>query len=203
MSKLKINTFYIIFGGIVLILIFFIGFVFLNFEFSEARNIFELTSYIVILFGVPIGLLQFYRAKRKEERDREYGTYNALDAEYRDFQKLCFHYPYLDIFDIPDRKPQELNERQKKEELIAYTLLYKIFERAYLMYQDQSSEIRKKQWVGWNAYIRDYLQRPNFQKHLTNLIGQYDEDFDRYIVKNLKELNVKFELGDWAKYLEE
>lgn len=100
-------------------------------------------SKIVIILGFPIAFFQYMRTKRKEKRDREYGTYNALDEKYLEFQKLCLEHPYLNIFDVPDEKPTELDNKKQKEELILFTMLFSIFERAYLLYFDQYSDIKK------------------------------------------------------------
>ncbi|MBN2152677.1 MAG: hypothetical protein JW839_14595 [Candidatus Lokiarchaeota archaeon] len=170
---------------------------------EETRNMLETTSYVVIIFSIPVGLLEYYNNNKRERRDREYGTYDALNQKYADFQMFCFEHPYLDIFDVKDEHPKELDETQQKEEMIAFIMLYKIFERAFLMYRDQSSEIKKKQWKGWDAYIRDYLARPNFQRHLNKIIGQYDVDFDKYILGIVRGLGIPFVLEDWQAYLEE
>jgi hypothetical protein len=80
-------------------------------------------AHFVVLVGVPTGLLQFFLKVRKEQRDREYGTYNALDEKYVEFQRLCLDHPRLDVFDVPDAQPIDLNPEEKKKELIAFTLL--------------------------------------------------------------------------------
>src|SRR5688500_710029 len=82
---------------------------------------------LIVLIGVPTGLLQFYLKTRKERHDREYGTYNALDEKYLEFQRLCLDKPRLDVFDIPDPTPVDLTSEEKKQELVAFTLLFSIF----------------------------------------------------------------------------
>jgi hypothetical protein len=103
----------------------------------------DAASKIIVILGLPLAYFQYKRTKRKEKRDREYGTYNALDEKYLEFQKLCLEHPYLNIFDIPDKAPEELNEKHEKEELILFTMLFSIFERAYLLYSDQDSTLKK------------------------------------------------------------
>ncbi len=170
---------------------------------DEIGKLLETISYTVVIFSIPVGLLEYYNNNKKERRDREYGTYDALDQKYADFQMFCFEHPYLDIFDIRDEHPKELDESQQKEEMIAFIMLYKIFERAFLMYREQNTDIKKKQWIGWDAYIQDYLDRPNFQKYLNKMIGQYDSDFDKYILGIIHGKKIPFVLQDWQKYLEE
>lgn len=143
-------------------------------------------SKIIVILGLPIAYFQYKRTKRKEKKDREYGTYNALDEKYLEFQKLCLDHPYLNIFDIPDYVPEELNEKQKKEELILFTMLFSIFERAYLLYSDQYSEIKKKQWLGWDSYIESYCKRENFLSAWEISGSTFDTDFEIYMKKNVE-----------------
>ena len=147
----------------------------------------DLLTKIVVLLGSPLAYVQYLRTKRKEKRDREYGTYNALDEKYLEFQKLCLDHPYLNIFDIEDGEPKELNDKQRKEELILLTMLFSIFERAYLLYSDQNSAIKKKQWIGWDSYIKSYCQRDNFLRAWRISGTTFDTDFEKYMEECIKE----------------
>jgi hypothetical protein len=122
-----------------------------------------------------------WRSVRREQLDREYGTYNALDDKYHDFLNLCLQRPRLDIFDIQDAKPLPLSDEEKKEELIIFTILISIFERAYLMYFRQSSKLRRRQWSGWEDYIRDYAKRKNFQEAFRISGITFDTDFQVFM----------------------
>lgn len=138
----------------------------------------EVLTRLVVLLGIPTGLYQYWRKIRYERRDRDYGTYNALDEKYIDFQRLCLDHPELDVFDIPDATtPAELSKEHKKQELIAFTLLFSIFERAFLMYRDRSRRVRAKQWTGWEAYLLSYCKRPNFRGAWDISGHTFDDDF--------------------------
>lgn len=126
-----------------------------------------------------------------EERKRA-EAYDALDEKYIDFQRLCLQYPYLDIFDIRDTTSLPIDEGQvkiaAKQELIAFTLLFSIFERAYVMYQDTDEKTRTRQWAGWEEYIRMYCERPNFRA-AWEISGQtFDTNFQDYMQKTLAEV---------------
>lgn len=149
----------------------------------------EIAGRIVVLLGFPLAYVQYLRTKRKEKRDREYGTYNALDEKYLEFQKLCLDHPYLNIFDIPDKVPQKLDEKQQKEELILLTMLISIFERAYLLYSDQNSVIKKKQWVGWDSYIKSYCKRENFLQAWKISGNTFDTDFEKFMEECIKNID--------------
>jgi hypothetical protein len=150
------------------------------------KDVLESLSYIAILLGIPVGIFQYYRAKKREQLDREYGTYNSLDEKYLEFLNLCFQYPHLNIFDIRDQSPSRLDNQQIKQELIAFTILFSIFERAYLMYHDQSTETKRKQWSGWEEYVGDYCVRENFRSAWSISGKTFDMDYQSYMEKRMK-----------------
>jgi hypothetical protein len=160
----------------------------MNGGFQQLKDVFELLSYAAVVVGVPAGLFQYYRTVKKEQQDREYGTYNALDEKYLEFEKLCLEHPYLDVFDIPDQAPIQLTEPQKKEELIAFTMLFSIFERACLMYSDESTAIKQRQWTGWEEYIRRFCKRENFRRAWATSGNTFDTTFQDYMAQCLREL---------------
>lgn len=155
-------------------------------ELSKLKEILETVSSLFVLLGIPIGIYKYWKTKNKEQADREYGTYNALDEKYVEFQKLCLEHPQLDVFDIPDQTPSVLNEEQRKLELVAFTLLFSIFERAYLMYYDQSNKIKKRQWSGWEEYIESYCKRDNFRNAWDISGNTFDSEFEAYMKSKIQ-----------------
>ena len=152
------------------------------------KEVFELLSYVAIIVGVPVGLYQYYRTVKREQQDREYGTYNALDEKYLEFQQLCLEHPELNVFDVPDSSPAHLSNTQQKQELIVFTMLFSIFERAYPMYSDQSTIIKERQWSGWHEYIGEYCRRSNFRKAWAVSGQTFDSTFQDYMAHRLNEL---------------
>jgi hypothetical protein len=83
-----------------------------------------LVSNLAIFFGVPIAIYKYWESKRKEQRDRENGTYGALDEKYLEFEQICLRMPELNVFDFPDGNPAPLNVTQQRQEPIAFTMLF-------------------------------------------------------------------------------
>lgn len=150
-------------------------------DLQQTKDVFELLSYIVVALGVPTGLLQYFRAKKAEQVQREARIYDALYTDYTEFQKLCLQYAYLDVSDHPDPFPAALTPQQEKEEGILFSILFSIFERAYLLYRDNPTAITAGQWRGWELYIKQYLQRPNFRRAWTAGENTYDPRFNVYM----------------------
>lgn len=141
----------------------------------------------VTIVGAPIAITGFFVQKKREaearetERlEREYGTYNTLDSKYIDYLNICLEFPKLDIFDVP-LENYTPTEAEKRQELIIFSILIAILERAYLMYVDKSAEIRKKQWTGWDEYAREWAKRRNFQAAWDEQQGEFDGRFEKYL----------------------
>ena len=144
------------------------------------RNALEILAFLAVILGVPIALYSFLQEKKRERRDREYGTYNALDDKYIEYVQLCLKNPDLDVFDVPRKDGQELSPEQSRREVMVFTFLVSILERAFLMYRDQSTEIKRDQWSGWDQYMHDWFSRDNFQHAWAIVAPQFDEDFVKY-----------------------
>lgn len=138
-------------------------------------------SSIAVVLGVPIGLYQYYRVTNKEHREHEFSAYDESDSAYLDYLKLCFENPKLDIFDIPDKKPSSLSDEEKKQELIAFTILIAVFERAHFVYQTAPSTVVERQWKGWDEYVRDYCKRDKFKIAWMTCGDQFDDSFQNYM----------------------
>lgn len=64
-----------------------------------------------------------YREKIRERRDREYGTYNALDDKYVQFLEMCLEHPDLDVFDVPRQDRRQPTEAERRQEQMLLTIL--------------------------------------------------------------------------------
>ena len=125
------------------------------------------------LIGVPLALAEYRQAQFSAKSEREqalreykYQNYHFLDEKYLEFLKLCFDNPDLDIFDIPDNKIRtgNISSEDKKKELIAFSILFSVMERAFLMFYESSDKMKQRQWRGWDAYIHAFARRRNFRE---------------------------------------
>lgn len=140
----------------------------------------QVIAHIVTILGLPWAIIILYKEKKKERLDREHGTYDALDDKYIHFLELCLERPEVDLFDVPINinNPEDKNTRDGK---ILFLILISILERAYIMYSDQSSSIKRKQWSGWVEYIDDYCKRKNFRELWEELSDQFEAEFVSFI----------------------
>jgi hypothetical protein len=148
---------------------------------QNVKTALDILADIVILLGIPTGLFQFRRAVKKEQQDRAYVAYDAVDKEYLEFERLCFHHPRLDISGIDNALSYCLTPEEQKQERIALMLLISMFERAFLMYHDQPIIIKQRQWSGWKVYIDIYCKRENFRKAWHACGETFDSEFRGYM----------------------
>lgn len=152
-------------------------------NFQEVRDWFELLSYLAAIIGIPLAIYTYYRGKQSEQRLREKEALFTSHTLYVDYLKLCLENPDLNTYNTPDGRT--LDEIQKKE-LIIFEILFTYLESAYLYYADQSDAIRRKQWKGWEEYIKDFSGKENFMKAWNVLSGQFDEDFMKFMNDHLR-----------------
>lgn len=146
---------------------------------------------LVTILGVPGAILVFLLEKRKERRIQEYETYDALDDRYTEFQRMCIEYPGLDIHEVAHTHPKVISEDERKQELAAFSILFSIFERAFLMYEDQSTPAKQRQWSGWQEYIRHYLRRESTRTAWKTIstTGGFDTTFSKFFEGLSRELD--------------
>jgi hypothetical protein len=150
------------------------------------KDLLEFVSYCAVILGVPVALVQYFLATRKEQKDREYGTYDELDDRYLAYQQLCVEHPDLDVWDLSDGGTRrELTAKEHKQELQLFTILFAIFERAFLMYSDMSTDLKKAQWHGWEDYLASYCKRENFRHAWARSGTTFDEKFQTYMQRAL------------------
>ncbi len=157
---------------------------------AAISDIFGLLSNVSVALGIPIFAYQYM----KERREREYGTFDALDEKYVEFQRLCIDYPELDIHDVPlapGAAPNAETLRGKQEEA-ALWILIALFERAFLMYRRHPRKVRRNQFEGWVQQMREWAKRDNFRRAWGLLApGDYDRDFMDWFERDILALVVE------------
>jgi hypothetical protein len=153
----------------------------LEFTFADIKSISELVSSVMVIVGIPLSVFKYWQSKNREKRESEYSTYDIVDDKYVAFQNLCFQFPKLDIGPTANATPITLNAEEKKQEMIAFTILLSLFERTYLMYASQSTRLKKNQWPGWEGYLKNYCCRENFQDAWKLYGYSYDATFQLYM----------------------
>ncbi len=150
----------------------------------------ELTSYIVTVFGLPLGIFAFVWQQRKERENEEEAVYQLLSDAYTDFLKLA-----MENADLKLRSQgaiADLTEEQRERTQVMFEILISLFERAYLLaYEENMSGKQLRRWASWDDYMREWCQRDDFRLTLPRLLQGEDADFATYIQKIANEVRIQ------------
>jgi hypothetical protein len=159
---------------------------------ETAVHITQIIYYIAMSIAGPLAVVAFLRVKKAEKFEKEYKTYDELDNRFFEYQKLALEYYDLDILDVPNNDPSLAFDKKRKQEMVAYAILFSLFERAFLMFSNQADAFRNRQWSGWKRFLDDFIRRECVRTawHLSK--ETYDTDFqtfmDRKIAKVLSKM---------------
>ncbi len=150
----------------------------------------ELTSYIVTAFGLPLGIFAFIWQQRKERENEEEAVYQLLSDAYTDFLMLVMQNADLKL--RSQCEIRDLSEEQRERTQVMFEILISLFERAYLLaYEDNMSGKQLRRWASWDDYMREWCQRDDFRLTLPRLLQGEDADFASYIQKIASEKHIK------------
>ncbi|MGV3484125.1 MAG: hypothetical protein ACO1RT_06895 [Planctomycetaceae bacterium] len=145
-----------------------------------ALETWELMSYIVTVIGLPLAIAIFLFEQRKERENEEEEVFQLLSDNYQDFLKVALENPDLRLFS--DETTPSLNVEQMERQLIIFTMLTSLFERAYLLlYEETMSAKQSRRWNSWEDYILEWCHKPRFRSALPQLLRGEDPSFVRYV----------------------
>ena len=146
----------------------------------NARDAWELASFIVTVVALPFAIIFFAWEQRKERDNEEEEGYQLLSNAYNDFLKVVLANPDLHLrTNEPLANPTiEQTERM----LVIFDMLMSLFERAYLVaYKPKMSDTEARRWNSWDDYMREWCHREDFYASLPLLLRGEDPEFQSYL----------------------
>ncbi|MES3000375.1 MAG: hypothetical protein V4787_06755 [Pseudomonadota bacterium] len=146
----------------------------------NARDAWELASFVVTVVALPFAIIFFAWEQRKERDNEEEEGYQLLSNAYNDFLKVVLSHPDLHLrTNEPLANPTiEQTERM----LVIFDMLMSLFERAYLVaYKPKMSETEARRWNSWDDYMREWCHREDFYQALPLLLSGEDPEFQKYL----------------------
>jgi hypothetical protein len=128
------------------------------FENEKLMKFFEFFEKFVFIVGIPLSIFTYYSTNEKERKEREFTEYNKLDEEYWTYEAMCTKIPLLGVSDATQADTSLakyiiadslLSPEQKVVQRQMMGLSISMYERAYLMYCDESSALKTLEWEGW------------------------------------------------------
>jgi hypothetical protein len=126
---------------------------------DNVKDIAQIIYYIALSIAGPLAVIEYLRSKNRDRLEKEYKTYDELDNRFFDYQKLALEYYDLDILDVPNNDPSLAFDKKRKQEMVAHSILFSLFQRAYLMFRNQAEIFKDKQWSGWKLFLSVFIRR--------------------------------------------
>jgi hypothetical protein len=145
-----------------------------------SKDTWELLSFVVTVFALPVAIFVFIFEQRKERDNEEENVYQLLSDNYQDFLKIALEHSDLKLFSI--EKTLALSDEQHERMLIIFNMLVSLFERAYLLlYEEHMSAKQLRRWLSWEDYMLEWLNRADFRELLPVLVRGEDPEFVVYM----------------------
>jgi hypothetical protein len=146
----------------------------------NAREAWEMASFVVTALGLPFAILVFVWEQRKERDNEEEEQYQLLSDAYTDFLGVVLAHPDLQLrtaTPLPNPTPQ-----QRERMLVIFDMLISLFERAYLVaWKPRMSDDEARRWNSWDDYMREWCRREDFHNALPLLLRGEDPQFQIYL----------------------
>jgi hypothetical protein len=141
----------------------------------------ELLSYVVTVFGLPMAILVFVWEQRRDRQQEEEEIHQQLSDDYTGFMKLVLDNADLRMLQ-KDGAQKQLDAEQLERRLALFNILVALFERAYLLvYEPEMSTKTARLWQSWEDYMREWCRRPDFRAELPAMLQGEDADFAQHI----------------------
>jgi hypothetical protein len=160
-------------------------------EVDTIKDIAQIIFYVSLSISGPLAVIEYLKSKKSDRLAQEHKIYDELDTRFFEYQKLALQYYDLDILELPHTSPTQALEKKRKQELIAYAILFSLFERAFLMFYQQTELFRNKQWSGWKYFLKDMIRRDGVRAAWQEIKETYDTDFQQFMDRKIAELLAK------------
>ena len=176
-------------------------------------SVFQGLAAMISIFAIVPSIFLFFRNQRIQLENQREQLELARDANhryaierYRDFLNVCLQYPEISLESGAPKT--DLDEKTHMRRDIAFDILTSTFERAYIIYIAQVDHSDQRQKTGWEDYISEYCNRPDYLEWVRRVLfnndtnmyfkegqSQYDTGFEKYLFgllrQNLTELDTQ------------
>lgn len=158
---------------------------------DTVKDVSQIIYYLTLSIAGPLALIEFFKAKRRDRLANEYKIYDELNNRFFEYQKIALEYYDLDILDVPNDDPSLSFDKKRKQEMVAYSILFSLFERAYLMFHHQAEAFQLRQWSGWKHFLNDFIRRENVRTAWQLSKGTYDTGFQQFMDEKIAEFRAR------------
>lgn len=157
---------------------------------DTVKDFAQIIYYLTLSVAGPIALIEFLRARKSYRRANEYKIYDELNNRFFEYQKIALEYYDLDILDVPNNDPSLGFDKKRKQEMVAYSMLFSLLERAFLMFHQQEDQFRLRQWSGWRHFLNDFIRREAVRTAWKMSRETYDTQFRLFMDQKVAEIQL-------------
>lgn len=151
-------------------------------------------SSIVIIAGLPASIVAYVIDKRHAHDTGIDEVYVKLGDSYFEFIKLTLGLPELDIWEKHDN--EGLDSRMLGQKWALFDFLIALFERAYILtFEKNKFTVTARRWRSWEAFMREWCERPDFREWLPELLEGEDPEFEAFMLELLRTIPAKSTTG--------
>jgi hypothetical protein len=158
---------------------------------ETVKDIAQIIYYVALSIAGPLAVITYLKSKKCDLQEKEYKTYDELDNRFFEYQKLALEYYDLDILDVPNNDPSLAFDKKRKQEMVAFAILFSLFERAFLMFSNQADKFRQRQWSGWKHFLNDFICRESVRTAWQLSKETYDTDFQQFMDRKIMDIGFK------------
>ena len=155
---------------------------------ETVKDLAQILYYVTLSVAGPLALIEYFKAKKRDRLANEYKIYDELNNRFFEYQKIALEYYDLDILDVPNNGPSLGFDKKRKQEMVAYSILFSLFERAFLMFHHQEDQFRLRQWSGWKHFLNDFIRREAVRSAWLISRETYDTDFQKFMDAKIAEI---------------
>ncbi|MEO2091960.1 MAG: hypothetical protein ABGY75_21105 [Gemmataceae bacterium] len=155
---------------------------------ETVKEVAQIIYYLTLSVAGPLALIEFFKAKKRDRLANEYKIYDELNNRFFEYQKIALEYYDLDILDVPNDDPSLSFDKKRKQEMVAYSILFSLFERAFLMFHQQAEAFQLRQWSGWKHFLNDFIRRENVRAAWRLSKGTYDTGFQQFMDEKIAQV---------------
>ena len=167
------------------------------FQNKKVIAILDVIKTLIIICGVPVGIYTYATNKIKERREAEWIAYEKMDDRYWTYERLAMDYPSLAVSDVHASNPELAKLAKPREQLTAEEriherqlmfMLIAMYERAFILYSNQSTELKANQWAGWENGLKRWCKSPAFKEAWRQIGEDFDRQYQAHVNKELSGL---------------
>lgn len=152
---------------------------------TEIKDKVEIVSLVFVSVASVIAVIQYVSNAIDEKNRLINATYDGLDAQYVEFEKLCMQYPRTNCSDTPIRNAPKLEGDELARQESIYNIWASMIERAVRAKSNGGFKGHDDEWEEWEKYVHRFVQREEFKIFWENNKNEYPEYLRELICKHL------------------